>query len=153
MNKDARNLQGDTPLHVAAKIGQLHIIRTLLEAKAAIRRTTMVTPASYRGNDDRLIDIMEELLAADLARTSQITAPLLVACKNKSHTIVKSLTLAGVNTETKDRNGDTSLLVACKNKSHIVVKNLVLAGADIETEDMNGDTSLHAVWSMEVLKL
>jgi ankyrin repeat protein len=113
---NAKNEQGNTPVHVAVASRQKEIVGLLAE------RGTDVNAANPRGDtplhlaaeaDDR--DIAELLIAkgADVnARNRQGRTPLHVAAMKHHTSMVESLAAHGADASVKDRSGETALQLA-----------------------------------------
>jgi ankyrin repeat protein len=122
-NVEAKDNNGQTPLHVAAESFYSSSIRrnavaVLLHAGAKIE-----------------------------AKDNKGYTPLHLAAANGCDMAVTTLLKAGANVEAKDNNGFTPLHLAASGHSYkstkTAVASLLEAGADIEAKDNDGKTPLH----------
>lgn len=103
------------PILVAADIGDVEIMKLLLDAGARIEAKN------------------------DLGLT-----PIMIATLRKNHEAVEFLLFRGCNVNATTRTGATALMMAARDKSLEIVKALVKAGADANTAADGGVTALMA---------
>ena len=106
-------VQRTYPLHMVCSIGNIDLVRELLEAKAQIN----ITDGEGR-------------------------TPLMHACFRNHHECVTALIDAKADLETETFMGETALVHACKKGYSPVALALIKAGADINSETRKGDTAL-----------
>lgn len=108
------NRQGMTPLHIAAEMGHIEIVKYLIDkgADPEIRN---------RGDNNTPLDLA--LAAGNLK-------------------IVKYLVAAGANPNTTDNQGNSLLHIFTKNGDLDMVKKLIKKGAEINSLSNQGRTSL-----------
>jgi ankyrin repeat protein len=151
------NFDWKTPLHLAVEIGDIEIIKILLDKKpnTEIKAHRPLLP----GLSSDWTRSYEQLYEKKANITESGTLPLHIAARNGNKDIVKLL-LKCANIEGKDNAGDhkgnTPLIWASCNGHLDIVKLLIESGADVENTDNAGWTALH--WAanggqLEVIKL
>jgi ankyrin repeat protein len=134
------DLEGATPLHIAAEFGQLKWVRLLLQ-KGANPNALMLdgrTPIIHACKEGQA-EIVKALLdaGADM-RVAQVSA-LQVAVLSKDITVVKAIISGNPDIHMKDENGNTALHFAYGIKSLPIIRELEKAGADPEILNNHGD--------------
>ncbi|KAK5641014.1 hypothetical protein RI129_009561 [Pyrocoelia pectoralis] len=123
------NIEGFTPLHVAAKYGRLPMVRLLLDKGALINTKT---------------------------RKEQLT-PLHLACKyNRIQVVRELLKCGGCNADVQDIKGNTPLHYACIGNEGGIVELLLSHECDISVKNANEKTALkeaHSRMYWNVVKL
>ena len=112
---------GWTPLHIAASVGSLEIIRLITNALTA-------TP-------DKLKDALN-------ARDSFDCTPLQPACSKNRLDACEELFRAGASLNLKDRNGNTELHRAASAGHLRICKLLVEHGALLDAQNNSKDTAM-----------
>ena len=112
----ARNSNGETPLHAACSKGHAEIARLLIA----------------HGTDVNATDVN--------GRT-----PLYVACKGNHLGCARVLIANGAKVDASDCYSQTPLHLVCRNNLGPFAKLLVAHGADVNAADCNGQTPLHLV--------
>ncbi|KAM3066652.1 hypothetical protein ACMFMG_002364 [Clarireedia jacksonii] len=107
---------GETPLHIACRIGDLPIVKLLVQNSASLT-----------------------------SRDAHLNTPLLVATRWRHAPIVEYLLEQGADLEARDSKGSTALLLACRHGCGEAVKVLVNSGADVRVSDVRGRGPLHRV--------
>lgn len=145
----ARN--GFDALHIAAKQGDLEILKVLLEVHPELAMTVDVsnTTALHTAATQGHIDVVNVLLEsgsglATIARSNGKTA-LHSAARNGHLEVIKSLLDREPSIVTRvDKKGQTALHMAVKGQSVEVVDELIRADPSlINMVDTKGNTSLH----------
>ncbi|XP_050413985.2 putative ankyrin repeat protein RF_0381 [Patella vulgata] len=108
---DDRNQQQETPLHLAARKGNLLMTKSLISLKCDINK---------RGGNE-------------------LRSPLLVALMESECEIAKTLILAGSDVGLADKDGVTPIMKSCTLRHVGLFKLLVEHGADINATDNNGN--------------
>ncbi|XP_046303903.1 ankyrin repeat domain-containing protein 27 isoform X2 [Marmota monax] len=108
------NLDGSSPLHVAALHGRVDLIPLLLKHGANAG-----------------------------ARDANQAVPLHLACQKGHFQVVKYLLDSNVKPNKKDISGNTPLIYACSSGHHEVVALLLQHGASINATNNKGNTALH----------
>ncbi|CAH8437928.1 unnamed protein product [Schistosoma rodhaini] len=111
----AVNKDGETPLHIAAKLGLLLIV-------------------------DYIIDVGPNLLKFV---DKNGNTPLHLACLTNHSNVALSLCNAGATLEVRNKDRKTPLLCAVITSSESCVRVLLLAGARVDITDEEGNTALH----------
>nr|XP_043622186.1 ankyrin repeat-containing protein At5g02620 [Erigeron canadensis] len=142
---------GFDALHIAAKQGDLDILKVLMEAHPElsmtvdISNTTALHTAAMQGNIDVMNYLLEiESSLASIARSNGKTA-LHSASRNGHVQVVKALLekAPGISAR-NDKKGQTALHMAAKCQNHEVVGELIKADPSlINMVDAKGNTALH----------
>jgi len=145
---DASDEEGLTPLHNAARNGQVDVIKLLLKRGATIDApdNNGWTPL-HMAADDGQVAAMKLLLKRGATFNSRdrngLTA-LHAAARNGHAGAIKLLLKKGVTIDTRDNNGTTPLHFAADNDQIAAMKLLLKKGATIDAPDNHGETPLHA---------
>ena len=156
---NARDKDGDTPLHKAAISSKNPaVITTLLKAGAEVNARTPkteysggVTPLHYAAwinNNPAAITALLKAGAEVNARGKDGKTPLHYAGSNKNPAVITTLLKAGADVNARDKNGETPLYKAGRNENPAVITTLVKAGADVNARTPKtiiggGETPLH----------
>ncbi|RYP39998.1 hypothetical protein DL767_001932 [Monosporascus sp. MG133] len=117
-DKEAKDKQSYTPLHLAASKGREPIVKYLIQQGAE---------KEVKDNDGK--------------------TPLYHAVQEDQEPVVKYLIEQGADKDTKDNNGYTPLHLVALKGDEPVIKYLIERGADKEAKDNHGWTPLHrATW-------
>ncbi|RAK86429.1 ankyrin repeat-containing protein [Aspergillus costaricaensis CBS 115574] len=135
---EAKNLNGQTPLSLAAENGQEGIVHMLLERGASIetmssRSHTPLSLAAANGHG-RIVQML-------LERGAIIEPDNKNAAANGHGRIVQMLLERGAATEPDNKNGQTPLSLAVENGHEDIVQMLLERGAEIETKDQLGENT------------
>jgi len=106
----------ETPLHIACRMGDLPIVKLLIQNSASLS-----------------------------ARDAHLNTPLLVAARWRHASVIEHLLEQGADIEAKDAKGSTALLLACRHACVEAVKLLLNSGADVRVRDVRGRGPLHRV--------
>ena len=161
LDVDIRNLNDQTPLHLAAEGGFLEAIQILIECNADIeardnRGQTPLYSGIFNGLGDTRLDVAKFLLAhgaeADTRKNDDST-PLHAASFNGSVKTAQMLLEHGTDIDAQDKEGQTPLhrvvfyliyltdLMA--GQFFDVIRLLLEHGADVDAQDNNHWTPLH----------
>ncbi|KAK9055402.1 hypothetical protein SSX86_026485 [Deinandra increscens subsp. villosa] len=142
---------GFDALHIAAKQGDLDVLKVLMEAHPElamtvdVSNTTALHTAAMQGNIDVMNYLLEiESSLASIARSNGKTA-LHSASRNGHLHAVKALLekAPGISART-DKKGQTALHMAAKGQNHEVVGELIRVDPSlINMVDAKGNTALH----------
>ena len=150
---NAKNDNGETPLHNAAEKGQVQVVEAFLAAGVDVDIHTedeygCYTPlhcASYAGH----VEVVKTLPAAGIdvdvnAEYGEVWTSLYKASEKGHVKVVKALHAGGANVNAEYLGGDRwTPLHEATVKSHVeVVKALLAAGADVNAKDKYGETPL-----------
>lgn len=134
------DLEGATPLHIAAEFGQLKWVRLLL-AKGANVNAMMLngrTPIVHACKEGQA-EIVKTLLDAGADLRAPLISPLQVAVLTKDVSLVKAILAGNPDIHMKDENGNTALHYAYGIKSLPIIRELEKAGAAPEVLNNHGD--------------
>lgn len=145
INSEARD--GSTPLHCAARSGNVHLARLLLGSGADLQacdqlRRTPLHWAAYSGSVG-IVDLLIEhginvRAVDDFGRTA-----LHLAAIRGYEDVVRSMLKAGLDINVQDSSLRTALSMAASTGQSPAVQMLVDIGADIHAKDKFGCTPLH----------
>ena len=133
-DKEAWNsIYGDTPLALACRLGKEEAARLLIERGANVEGAFGQPNNAAVGDDaDRFPLIVAELKRED--------TPLMLAAKEGSFKVVKSLLNRGANVHALDYCQNTALHYAAMKGRDSCMELLLLKGADKNAENDAGDT-------------
>lgn len=134
------DLEGATPLHIAAEFGQLKWVRLLIQRGANVNAlmlngSTPIVQACKEGQ----AEIVKALLDAGAQLRVPLISALQVAVLSKDLTVVKAVLAGNPDIHMKDENGNTALHYAYGIKSLPIIRELEKAGADPEILNNQGD--------------
>ena len=144
---NAKNNNGNTPLHLASRKGHTEIVKLLLEhgADANVKNNDGETAfdwASYEGHTE-IVKLSLEYGADVNVKDNDGNTPLRWASSNGQTEIVKLLLEYGADVNAKDDDGNTPLFCASYEGHAEIVKLLLVHGADVNAKDNNGETPLY----------
>ena len=146
---NAPNADGDTPLHLAAWVGDPSVAALLLEAGADPRaRNDWGATPLHRAAGNRSLDIITMLLDAGAeldARDSGGNTPLLRALDVPSGNDLTIAALLDAGADVNARNGlGAAIHEAARWRDEALVRRMLEMGADPNAEGRNGERPLHA---------
>ncbi|BCS01111.1 uncharacterized protein AKAW2_51452S [Aspergillus luchuensis] len=138
---EATNLNGQTPLSLAAENGQECIVHMLLQRGASIetKNSDSQTPLSLAAANGhgRIVQMLLERGAATEPDNPNGQTPLSLAVENGHEDIVQMLLERGAEIETKDQWGKkTPLALAAAKGYGGIVQMLLEKGVETETKDL-----------------
>lgn len=158
---DARDLGGDTPLHLAAQSGHVASVVSMVGLEKAPttppKNSVGETPLHFAARDGHLgvVDCLLGCTAAtvDDENCSKVT-PLHLAAKNNHIDVVRFLVEKGslATIKAKDARGWTSLHYAAKYGHVVVFKYLMGVGACVMESDWQGLTPMGLIPDGDTLK-
>jgi len=130
---NAKDNDGLTPLHLAAKVGHPAIVRLLLDQGTAVnaRTVTGATP---------LHQAAEQAIDPESARMSKLFS---LRQSAESDVVVDLLLARGAEVNAKDNDGLTPLHLAAKVGYPAIVRLLLDQGAAVNARTVTGATPLH----------
>ncbi|OBT87261.1 hypothetical protein VE02_02946 [Pseudogymnoascus sp. 03VT05] len=142
------DINGRTPLVIAAKNGDVEIAKLLLDNKADVeaRDGDLHTPliVSVNNNDIDMATLLLYNKADAGARFGKDQVPMTTAVWNRNEAMVKLLLDNKVDIEAKGVDGQTPLITAIRADSAAMVKFLLDNKADIESKVAYNETPLMA---------
>ena len=143
---DARDNNGNTPLHWVVRAGSdLAIITVLLEAGARVsardkQGDTPLHSAARSSSDPKIIEVLLEAGADVNVWNEDGTTPLHYAARyNDSPAIIWTLVEAGADVKAQDGEGTTPLHYAARYSANpAIIEALLGAGADAKAQDGEG---------------
>uniref|UniRef100_A0A0G4GPB4 Uncharacterized protein n=1 Tax=Chromera velia CCMP2878 TaxID=1169474 RepID=A0A0G4GPB4_9ALVE len=145
----------ETALHLAASIGSVDTVLTLLEYGAAVERRdsagwSALIRASWKGRTPVVKVLLEAKAAIDVVTEDKHWTALMQASHKGHLDVVRVLTEAGADPNKSARDGEyTALLLASMAGHSKVVEILISAGANMEACDGHyGSTPL--IWASDI---
>ncbi len=146
-NVNTVNRMNETPLSLAARIGNVEAIEYLMTAGARIEVDGVSALSSAIESDNK--EIIEYLIdtKADINyMDSQGHSPLHIAALNSAdNKIVKSLLKAGGDPNLHNGSGVTPLVCAIESDNESVRMLIEMGGAKLNKMDEMGNTALHVI--------
>jgi len=152
-DKNRQDVNGDTPLHIAAARGNAPAVKMLIDKGADVdivdENGKTALHENLIGNpDDEIISLLLENGADVNARTPDNTTALHFAPKYSRPETISLLIAKGAKVNTSDNDGNTPLHVIC-GLSHTkfdeeIVLCLIKHGADVNATKKDGKTPLHS---------
>ncbi|XRM47648.1 hypothetical protein ABZX51_010617 [Aspergillus tubingensis] len=143
---EAKNLNGQTPLSLAAENGQEGIVHMLLERGALIEtmNSDSQTPLSLAAENGQegIVHMLLDRGASIESMNSDSQTPLSLAAENGQEGIVHILLERGASTETINSDSQTPLMLATANENRHIVQMLLERGASTETINSDSLTPL-----------
>ena len=139
------DVNGDTPLHIAAEVGNAEMVRSLL-LKGADKDATNAqghTPLYFTARHGHVTAAQALLAAGADVNPDTHNSPLRVAADRGHAELLKVLIENGTDVHAVDCGGSTALHHAAAANHVEAIDLLVEAGADIEARDDVGSTPLH----------
>lgn len=145
VNIEYRNCNGETPLHIACRLGSKYLVRFLLDNGANIKATictkdeknsgdSLLHIACKRGNLD-IIEILLEYNVEINEKNDDGVTPSQKAWESGNFNVVEYLWQRGINSELNE-TGETPLTAACRKAKISAVDFFVLNYMDMR--DRNG---------------
>lgn len=150
---NARNRDGQTPLHVGMRVGRddherrIAFSRLLLEHGADARavdergRTPLHLAATV--GDEPLLLLLVRAGAAVGAKDKNGTTPLHLAASYGNSAAIEWLLAHGAEVNAQDNKGETPLHAAVRRVRKSAVEELVAGGAAVNAASRHGTTALH----------
>ena len=138
---DAKDEDGETPLHIASSDDRADIVKSLIlmDAQIETKDNSGQTPLHKAGNVDVAKCLIHNGAKMD-AKDENGETPLHAASNGGGRIdVVKYLIEMGAKIEAKDKRGRTPLHIADFDSAKCLIRN----GAKIEAKDNNGNTPIH----------
>ena len=142
-----RTSQGATPLHFAARFGQIPLTQLLLEEGADVHATyqSTWTPLHLAAKGGH-VDVADLLLdyGAHVNDMEDRNTPLHIAVQERHQRMVSYLLAKGASVHAPFKEGWTALHIAAQAGDTNITRLLLDAGAQIEATNAIGMTPLHS---------
>jgi len=158
---EERDLEGQTPLYVAAKVGDVNIARLLVaggaakDAQGGGESGTLLHRAAREG-DARAVGVLCDVDADKEARDAKGRSPLYVAAESNQRAAVVRLVEKGADREARDpAQSNETLLHRAAREGHAAATELLIAvGAGRNAVDAEGRAPLHvaALHALDVVE-
>lgn len=144
---DAKNHNGDTPLHIAATHGYMNTVASLIDNKANLdeQNNHGDTPLHLAVSKGHVI-IIKMLVshsAHESVKNEDGDTPLHLAAMRGITETVNILLHEGINVDERNKNEETPLHLAVYNKHKEITKALLDRWADVNVKDILGNSPLH----------
>lgn len=140
---------GDTPLCLAARTGDLELIKIMLSGNANISQRNFsdsLTPicCAVQGGNIKVIEtfINKGINVNTRIEYANAITPLHIAAQDGNDEVISYLLSKGADVNAVDFDGRTPLHYACKQDKVSVLYLLLNAGANAQMEDLKGVSSL-----------
>jgi ankyrin repeat protein len=146
---NAKDENGQTPLHIASQHNRLSIVALLLEfgANVNVQDNDGMTPLFFAAQSARSSKVVQLLLkhGAEVNRTSKNgQVPLHLASQHVNLSNMELLLKSGATVDARDNDGMTSLLLAAQSTRCGAAAQLLLEhDASFRVRNKNGQTPLH----------
>lgn len=142
---DAKNQDGHTALHLAARGGHLDCVRTLLDGGCRVNALSRLELSALHlsiseGHED--ISILLVHAGSNVNAAGNKDPCLHLAVKHNSPTLVQCLISATCDVNICDHRQQTALHVAAEMRQAGIVEQLLKAGANLHLQDQQGRTPL-----------
>ena len=140
---NARNSNDATPLHVAAKSENLHLVKILVEGGANLRAMSMhgATPLhnACREGSDRIVAYLIRAGSDKDALTLDRDTPLHHAVRFNKIENIRILILFGANPRIKNRRGEHPMNLRCLDETKSAFKNALKEKTEMDhTRNVEG---------------
>ena len=137
-----------TPLILASEIGDVPMIKILLDAKADVRTkqlsgdTALLSAIKFR-NDDAVCLLADKCDrdTLNVRDEQQLTALMILAAEGRSK-CVEAILKAGADLDLQDPAGRPALVIAFTHDRTESFSIIAKAGADVDVQDEKGETLL-----------
>ncbi|SCN68603.1 related to ankyrin [Fusarium fujikuroi] len=136
---------GDTPLHLAAIIGDTEIVQNLLDCGVDTRISNQygyIPPvlAVRYGKESTYMKLLERVAVDDCGENSRTA--LIEAAFVGDLALMEKLIGKGANVDHQDHNGDTALMMACIRDHARVIESLLAVNARLDIRNHSWKTAL-----------
>ena len=143
-----QTVNGDTALHFAVRLGDLEVIKCLINHEAdvdAINNSKM-TSLHYAACSKKNIEILKLLILSNAnvdVQDDNLWTPLHYACQSGYIEVAKELLKNNANIEAKNIHEQTPLHLSSNSNQFQMVQFLVQNKANLKARDSDGQTALH----------
>ncbi|CAG0892070.1 unnamed protein product [Darwinula stevensoni] len=154
-------LTGQSPLQKAAALGQVEVIKLLLQQSSPLNQqdelgNTALHEAAWKGYSQSVSVLAsgsrKDPVNLSIRNASGFT-PLHLAAQKGHNQTTRVLLLAGANPDVPNTYGDTALHTSCRYGHAGVTRILISARCNVNAQNKNGDTPLHISAAMGRRKL
>ena len=143
---NAKNKDGQTPLHIAATNGRKEVVELLLEKGADVNAKdnyegTPLHWAAYYGHKE-VAELLLSKGAAINAKERKGWTPIHYAVWKGHKELAELLISSGADIDTKQMEDSTPLHIAAMNNNKEMVELLIAKGAKSDAKDQKGNTPL-----------
>ena len=143
---EAADLRGFTPLMLACRTGQHHLVQLLVGAGADIdapngEGATALVLSCWAGFEGCVRELLANGASVDAAKNNGFTA-LMSACYQNHPTVVRMLLEHGAHHTLADDHGYTALHLCCQKGLSALVQQLIRHGADVDRVTGDGNSPL-----------
>ena len=137
-----------TALHVACQLGNIHMVKVLLNAGMDVRARDKLnmspfSVAAQSPNGSNVLQLLIDRCRVDLnERSALLRTPLHLACAASQAASVAVLLNANADIDVRDRNLHTPLMLACWSRFHDGIKKLLDVVADPNICSRDGSSPL-----------
>lgn len=149
---DIRNFRQETPVLIAARMGQEQLLEQLLKCGASVDAkdhrgfTALMFAVNY--GEKKVTKLLLSYGADINLRSGGGETPLLMAINNGNHAVVKILLDAGANVNDVSDDGFPALMLASYSNYTAIVTLLLEHGANIAIGNPQGYTAIHvSAWN------
>ncbi|KAG6353721.1 hypothetical protein INS49_005430 [Diaporthe citri] len=145
---NARDKKQRTPLHIAIRVGNGRMVRTLapnsdVDSKDKKGKTALYIAARY-GRDDGAKVLLDNGADRDIPDSGHGWTPLHLCARYSRNEVAKLLLMSPCNTDLADKEeGQTALHIAANYSSEKLVDYLLDANCDMNCLDHGGRTALY----------
>lgn len=144
---DAEDMDGDTPLMLAACNNHIKVVKMLLKAQCLVnrvsdRRRTALHMAAWVGNEQICRLLLQAGADAAIQEMYGDTALMLAAHRSPNVARLLAQEAGRVAVNMKNESGDSALGCATKSGHLDCVRDLIEAGADVNSSNRHGETAL-----------
>ncbi|MHC9542601.1 MAG: ankyrin repeat domain-containing protein [Vulcanimicrobiota bacterium] len=154
---DSQNVNGQTPLHLAAMAGNLEVVELLLQKGASIKilnkKGEPPLQMAAHGHNQAVAELLIAKGADVNLKSSNGSTPLHQAAFVSDPYMVKFLLSKGAKINAQKKDGNTPLHMAALGGDTESVKILLSSGADKTIKNKDGQTPLDIGNDEEVLKI
>ncbi|ULT95578.1 hypothetical protein L3Y34_004351 [Caenorhabditis briggsae] len=141
-----KNLDGDTPLHIASKYHHgFSDICSITNERGMVVMDRLDSERMYNSATKKIINSLVAAKSDIDSPNEYFLTPLHYAAMKSNIAAVQALVKLKANVDAEDMNQMTPLLLACVHGSQEVIKELIKAKSDVTKRDLRLNTVFHIV--------